>query len=277
MFTRKTLTAAIVGCASAGLLAAPVNQASAAMLYNQTTDTVMFQYGYEDGPAHDVNPSGNITNHTPTIGDWAPPLSATTGKAFVYETFTNTVGSVTPYTGDQFLRTYNHSGNGGVSGEMAADATSSIGDTIVFRTAYFNQRGIAALKLFHGSTDTGRDNAVWLNLWADGRISTYIETDQLDLQSTHVGGEWNELEIVYVNGEDTATLSVNGGAAETFDIWAGSGAVTGFQFQTNQSLAEAMWDAIPAAEEPPTTLIPEPASLSLLGLGGLAMLRRRRV
>lgn len=266
MLNRKLMITAVLTCGLAGLGLAPT--AEAALLYNQTTNTTMFQTGWEDGPNHDIDGNGNVLNHTATVGTIVEPIgSSVSSRAFVYTEYsdTNIQPAVTPYSGDQFLRTYTFGtgSRGGIGLLKDAGASSDAGDTITFSTMFYSGRGLGMIEVFHG-TDPAEDRTIWINLMGDGEVRSWTGSANDIITATHTPGEWNKVVIEYINGQNVATISINGSTPEQVATF-GSGNIMQVELRMNSSNSDAFWDAIP-----------EPASLTLLGLGGLLMLRRRR-
>ncbi len=134
-----------------------------------------------------------------------------------------------------------------------------------------------------GAVNTGV--AVNDNQWHQV-IATYVAaTDQLDIFVDPVAGATtgNYSGTHDVNRFDEHTLVHNGGLADTsFRIGQGSdnfnsNAITGLIDEAavfNTALAGADLDQLITSG--PVSFVPEPATMSLLALGGLALLRRRR-
>ena len=99
-----------------------------------------------------------------------------------------------------------------------------------------------------------------------GRIISHDGSDWIDSGLSLPLGEWARFDIEYVNGASTFTLQVNGGTAETMDAQNAAN-LSYFSYFGNAADTEydTLWDAVP-----------EPATIALLGLGGLALLRRKR-
>jgi len=238
-----------------GAILAAASSAPAVKLTNQTTGQTMFSCDWEDGPAHDLTPpgpAGSQTGYTGTLVDL--------GRAYVYHTFDLYSPAVTAYEANQFLRTYRTTTgiHGAIRGEMDAGATSSAGETIVLETAFYGDAGIAAVKLLDADQDLS-DPVVWLNMWSSGgAIASYTgATEYLTL--TFTPDAWNTLEIVYVNGAGTATVSINGGAPEAINTKI-TGNIEGLILQTNSTNTEFYWDAASASDPDP----PGPAPAATL-------------
>jgi hypothetical protein len=106
---------------------------------------------------------------------------------------------------------------------------------------------------------------------ANGDISFqyYDGSAYQDTGLTFNAGEWNELIVEYTEGASSWEVSINGSSETIYD----------FNSRTsNRSIGLIQFHANWASAPNPLLLddIPEPATLSLLGLGGLAVLRRRR-
>ncbi len=80
-----------------------------------------------------------------------------------------------------------------------------------------------------------------------------------------------------INGDGTVDIAIPSPTTDpnTMTALTPFGGITGFRFEMNDGnglLAEFQIDAVPA----PVAAVPEPSSAALLGLGGLALILRRR-
>jgi len=125
--------------------------------------------------------------------------------------------------------------------------------------------------------------------WFDGPASQFQTISVLPLnQWTHVGFTYQVTDLVagdgvctlYFNGVEDNVLTLTGTAAETtirdltigcWDAWG-----TLARFMSGEVDEIKIFDGALSAEQMAELAVPEPMTLSLLALGGLALARRRR-
>jgi len=211
--------------------------------------------------------SAPATN-SPSIGTWS---STGTGATIVDEAL---VG-VAAYEGDQFLRLAGPSSpRPGITSENVS--VGSVGDLQVISFAFYmeNVDAQADAALMVRITQVG--GATLLRPWfySDGSIRVRPPGGGSGSQVaigglTHNLGEWNTVVMSYVIGESTYDLTVNGVTA-TVDAYLQSGENLNGGFRSLNFRGDLSGDLLVYIDA-----IPEPASLALIGLGGLLMLRRK--
>ncbi|MEM6551140.1 MAG: PEP-CTERM sorting domain-containing protein [Planctomycetota bacterium] len=153
----------------------------------------------------------------------------------------------------------------------------------------FNGGSLKIFTNFARSGTNGADNANALFVsGADGGFDSGnaggtedLSTDNLliEYSAEYQSGFWTATSLVVTN-VDTATVVANSDdklAVLESTAYSGTEAFLGFRAFGNVTGSTANLDSISFEYEPFTeTVIPEPASILLLGAGALAMLRRRR-
>ncbi len=251
--------AAAVGCAAA---------VEAATLTNVTTGTVMFDTGWETGTAGSSTggtPGGDVSTDTPLVGTISSPVGGnTSGDAWIFTDYTYSGTNVKAYTGDKFVATIRRNpggGDGALRGVSSDTVSSDEGDTISLAVAFYRGAGNGKIALYNDQGDT----LVWLNLLANSDVVAWTGAAE-DTGLDYTQNEWNTLVVEYVNGADTASVSLNGGSSVSFTT-NGAGNVHSFQLQNNGGGSDIpfYWDNV----------IPEPGSLLLLSAGAPLILLRR--
>jgi len=147
-------------------------------------------------------------------------------------------------------------GNGIRNGTAAPGFGEPTGTDAVF----VGIRGINNFLSYDGDDGTGNPVATGFN----GVIAPAVSYNDV-AAARPTPGETNTLQLDYTAGS-TAVFSLNGAELATFDISDNSSLGTSIFFGASSSRA---FDNL-------NVVIPEPASLALLGLGGIALTTRRR-
>jgi hypothetical protein len=251
-----TATAMVVG-----LLA---YSSQAVLITNLTTETVLFEHTFEN-----ANPGDAMTDNPPDIGTYASFVSTTDDAHRIQNAASAGFGA---NEGEQFVRILgvNYLPGGAVRGNVSTQfAAGAVGDLMeaiwAFRVDQIGDGGSNFLRGGFNGASTGTD----IKFWDDGRITHRDQVTgsnpEVDHILTHNVGEWNIVTIRYVNGANFGEISVNGSAFETLFL---RNVINVSQWTQSANSGDAIgyidhW-------------IPEPASLALMGLGGLLMLRRSR-
>ena len=249
--------------------------AAQAMLV-KVNDVVVFQDSYEDGTLGELPAADD-----PQIGTWVE-LPANTYS----------ISDNDPKYGAQCLAQV---GSGRT--RLGSPSLGAVdGDTVAFEFAIKSNTEWPVLVLRDTFNEgeypagmgslifTGNEPYSWGGGgWSDaGAVFMQVESpynvgNGMVWTNAHTVGEWNEIVATHVVGTRTLSVSVNGGAAHDFTLLNQGVYNAGTQYEyTAESLdffhirngsnyTDAYWDAIP-----------EPATLSLLALGGLALIRRKR-
>jgi len=242
-----------------GLLAA--TPAQAAYVVNLTTSTDLFYADFENGTVGSAPTTGS-----PTPGTWS------TNTGLVYDFSTTGVNA---FEGVKFG---GPTPTGNLTSATLASGTSA-GQTIRLSFAFYFTKGqgfdenvnywVGQIRL-RGSGGAGatNDNIFIPEFWSDGSIIS----NGVTLNQTFNMDAWNTFFFTYTLGSSSATVSVNGGMETITNTAPGVGAIRNFHnqlttlnFRGREYPGSFYVDAIP-----------EPASLALIGLGGLLMLRRNR-
>jgi hypothetical protein len=255
---RKLSLAALFSVAG-GLLAA--TPAQAAYVVNLTTSTDLFYADFENGTVGSAPTSGS-----PTPGTWS------TNSGLVYDFSTTGVNA---FEGVKFGGPLN---DGNLTSATLASGTSA-GDTIRLSFAFYfatgegfdEHTGNVGQIRFRGSggTDSPTNDNIFI---PEFRHDGSIVSNGVALTQTFNFDAWNTFFFTYTLGSASATVSVNGGMETITNTAPGVGAIrnihnqlTTLNFRGREFPGAFYIDAIP-----------EPASLALIGLGGLLMLRRNR-
>jgi hypothetical protein len=106
-------------------------------------------------------------------------------------------------------------------------------------------------------------NALWVTVTLGTPITLQANTQYgFDLQASTFFMEWNGTSTDGLNGGQAIIDGSNGGTPDSGSVWLGTGANSG-----DRTFVAAMTAVAP---------VPEPTTLALAGLGGLALLVRRR-
>jgi len=262
----------LTGFVAAAVVAGPLAYSSQAVLVkNVTTNTVLFSDGFEDATV------GGTMNPTDGVGSWAgftPTVS--------FSGVTNEAASgFAAYDGDQFTRiVYRRltdfpspdNSNSNVLLESNTFSAGSVGDVIELTLALRVESHIGAIRLQNSGAVVGD---LFFHHSDSGNTGGSISVGGGGvLGVTHNEGAWNVVVIRYEQGnlDGFMSLSVNGSAFETTDVRAAQigASINQIAFRTSGATTTSKSDFYIDA-------IPEPASLALLGMGGLMMLRRRRI
>ena len=82
----------------------------------------------------------------------------------------------------------------------------------------------------------------------------------------YVAGEWKKLELDWVIGESTYSLTYNGQTKTNIPVRDASGSINGIMVADSWGSPGSYVDAVP---------VPEPATIGLLAMGALGFIRRR--
>ena len=220
------------------------------LVSNVTDGTILFSDNFEN-----VLP-GEAPN--PTVGTWMPNLDEG-GPAVVTD--------ADFYNGAQCLQNPSR-------GEQIADfgpPDNETGDQLQMQFAFKDDGGASYITLGLYADDTKIVHIQFLDEaspdlgWGgyyDNAGSLVVSGGEAEYLGVVNTDDWNTIVIDYVNGATDFSWSINGGATETWNVQT-PGILD--KFNIFGRTAPTLFDDIP-----------EPATLSLLSLGGLALIRRRR-
>ena len=250
---------------------------------NVTNEEVVFNCSYENG-----TPGENVQIDTPEIGtfyfgEWggAPATLQDTQEHHWIEDATTNPDGITPYYGNNAhrveigttVRPYAHAipvGTAAADGDVikVEFALMSISEWPVIGLREELPSDYTATPPYPKSLGnlifTGPDySAAWGAGWEDvGSVFTQAAGYEVWLNA-HNAGEWNEVVLEYTCGSANLDVTVNG-VGHTFTNL-NPGILNYVAFGSPYNNSHGYIDAIP-----------EPATLSLLALGGLALIRRKR-
>jgi len=138
--------------------------------------------------------------------------------------------------------------------------------TAVYQSQFNDARGIGSGYFFDFHID-GRD--AWIGFSA---TSVYVNGVAATLPGGFDLSAFNTYDLMLDPVADTYQAWANGSPLAAGSLSAGSGSVVRFGDGTTWANVDADLAQLTVQQEP----IPEPASVALFGLGGLALLRRRR-
>ena len=253
---------------------------------NVTNDEVIFQCSYEKGTAGE-----DLQVDTPEIGTWdfrawyaAPPVIGDSQEHHQVHDAASSPEGVPAYYG-QLAHRIEGAGNPRPHATAIPDpgaTPGAEGDLLRLEFADLAQQGIVGLRLNGSPPDInyldeenyveGPGSIYWVGNGGPAWGAPWDSTNALMSQANgyqwfddaHTVGQWSEYVVEYVNGTTVLDVTVDGNL---------------YQF-TNMRAAMANYIAYgavaTATEIGYMDAIPEPATLSLLALGGLALIRRKR-
>ena len=234
------------------LLSLTVPTAQAVLIVNTTQGVTLFEHDMENGA-----PGADPTTAAPAVGSWVwgPPKGA--GGA--------TYSNAEAYEGAQSIEMTDGLGYLAAMGNGPSDPGDVIEVSYAFRSQgcwfhFFSTTGDISANIM--DTCPVGSVAGWGGYWDDpGAWHPATITER------HVPNAWNTMEAVYVNGSTDISISINGAGPGVIPINGAPGNL----------IAMAFGDEGPWGGPSYLDAIPEPATLSLLVLGGLgALIRRRR-
>jgi len=132
-------------------------------------------------------------------------------------------------------------------------------------------------KIFTPGTNIDRYNPIVITLWSGTKNYSYTVATAAQMQAM-VGQGWVTLEIPMTASAWGLSKSVWGDLLGNL-----TGMHIAVECAVNSTTKSSQWDVVGiggvrmvSTQEEPRTEIPEPATLTLLGLGALALFRRRR-
>jgi len=233
------------------VLAMAAGTTQATVIFNVSDSQTMFDSGgFESGTDGTVPVAGD-----PTTGTYITVIPGTTTE------YRNAVSGVTPNEGNLSLF-LDRNPDGPILDMALGAGTSDPGDVVEIRTAFFLDSGIPSMRLFTG----GFSIITQLDFFSNGVIKAFNGTSSPAFATTLNIGQWNDLVIQYTNGDaSNLSLSVNGSAFETLGGAINTpGSLENLRVFASSNGTSFYLDSI----------VPEPASLGLLGVGGLLMLAR---
>lgn len=246
-----------VVAASTIVLGVSLHEAHAVDIVNLTQNAVLFDDDFEAGTVG-VVPGTN----DPTVGTWS--ITVFDGQVLVED-----AGSAgfPAYQGQQFSSFSRTNLNPDVYAEL--DGPNSNGDvmqvTMAVRTVAGQDQAGFGLQFYEGGTRR-MQFGLGVNHSVIGSAAGYHDGGSWNtLTAGHNIGEWNVLVMQYEAGASEASVSINGSSFETFDM-IGAGVIDRVLFTSLGKPSDYFIDSVP-----------EPASLALLGVGGLMILKRRRI
>jgi hypothetical protein len=238
------------------MLTAP---AQAAMVENLTTSSTLFYADFENGTVG----SAPGASH-PSPGSW------TTVTGLIHDFSTTGVNA---FEGVKFAGP-NNDGN---LTSAALTSGSSAGQTIQITFAFYFATGdgfdehdgiIGQVRIRgNGGSATG-DNLFFPEFHHDGSIIS----NNVTLNQSFNLDAWNTFVFTYTLGSASGTVSVNGGLETVTNTGISSGSLVNIRDQYRNLNFRGR--TFPGAFY--VDAIPEPASIALIGMGGLLLLRRGR-
>ena len=265
-FTMCTLTTLVL------VLSLFATGAQAVTVTNTTTGTTIFSDGFEG-----VTPTGGDDDPVAAIGTWniTEPNVGTDIAAI-------TGGSPGAFEGSNYLQIHRSGSGGGTRNDFFAafsaapldgenihvewmnymQTGTSLADQIIFALSRGDSAIGDAIVTFWNNDTTDADG-VPNEVWSSNAGPGWGANQDTGLRFTF--DTWEKWELDYTANAATATLTV-----------AGNSVVWGVQ-TSNQGIPLSMeWRAQMTGQTSWIDGVPEPASLSLVCLGGLLMLKRRR-
>ena len=267
-------------------VAAMATSAYGMKITNVTNNEVIFQCSYENG-----YPGNELQTTTPEIGTWdfrawyaAPPVIGDSQAHHHVHDAASSPEGVPAYYG-QLAHRIEGAGNPRPHATAIPDpgaTPGAEGDLLRLEFAALAQDGIVGLRLNGSPPDinyldeenyvegpgsiywVGNDGPAWGDPWTTTNALMSQANGYQWFDDAHTVGQWSEYVVEYVNGTTVLDVTVDGNL---------------YQF-TNMRAAMANYIAYgavaTATEIGYMDAIPEPATLSLLALGGLALIRRKR-
>ena len=264
-------------------VAAMATSAYGMKITNVTNNEVIFQCSYENG-----YPGNELQATTPEIGTWdfhgfwhgERRYDSSQAHHHVHDA-ASSPEAVTPHYG-QLAHRIEGAGNPRPVSTAIPTSFPGEGDTIRVEFAAMGIQGIVGLRMNGSAPEfdyldeenyvegpgsiywVGNNGPAWGAPWDTTNALMSQANGYQWFENVHTVGQWSEYVVEYVNGTTVLDVTVDG---------------TPYQF-TNMRAAMANYIAYGAvatsAEIGYMDAIPEPATLSLLALGGLALIRRKR-
>ena len=247
------------------VLAIAVSGANAVTITNTTTSTVLGSDDFEsasvvDHLAYTANPT-DADPDNPSAGTW----SVTEGNTGLVQV--TDYGTPGAFEGDNYLRIHRTTESGAPDAELRVAEQATTNDAIHFEAMInhpVNNISGALVLLYGNDSNSVEQILVTLYFKSDGKIHSYNGSSWDNTNISYTANAWEELEMDWLVGADTFSLTYDGTTASNLAVRnTNVGSFTSVFF-TN-GISTFYLDAIP-----------EPATISLLVLGGIGILVRRR-